>query len=46
MRRATQKTGAPGLSKCAECGEIKLPHIVCPECGKYRGRSVIVETEE
>jgi large subunit ribosomal protein L32 len=29
----------PGI--CPNCGERKLPHRVCPECGQYRGREVI-----
>ena len=30
-----------GTSTCANCGEIKLPHRVCPSCGHYRGREVL-----
>ncbi len=44
-RRTHQKTDAPNLSACPECGEAKLPHHVCPACGYYKGRKVI-ETEE
>jgi large subunit ribosomal protein L32 len=44
-RRAHQKTEAPNLSECPECGEAKLPHHACPSCGYYKGRKVI-ETEE
>ncbi len=44
-RRANQKTEAPNLSECPECGESKLPHHACPSCGQYKGRTVI-ETEE
>ena len=44
-RRTHQKTAAPNLSKCPECGEATLPHHACPSCGYYRGRKV-VETEE
>lgn len=25
------------LVKCPECGSFKLPHRVCPACGKYKG---------
>ena len=24
-----------------QCGEVKLPHRVCPNCGFYRDREVI-----
>jgi large subunit ribosomal protein L32 len=44
-RRTHQKTEAPNLSECPECGEAKLPHHACPACGYYKGRKVI-ETEE
>ena len=44
-RRTHQKTEAPNLSTCPECGEAKLPHHACPSCGYYRGRKV-VEPEE
>ena len=44
-RRTHQKTAAPNLSACPECGEATLPHHACPSCGYYRGRKV-VETEE
>ncbi|HEA65455.1 MAG TPA: 50S ribosomal protein L32 [Desulfobacterales bacterium] len=44
-RRTHQKLTAPTLTKCAQCGEAKLPHHVCPTCGTYRGRTFL-ETEE
>lgn len=37
-RRTHQKTSAPTVSACANCGEAKRPHTVCPSCGTYRGR--------
>ncbi|MBU0993586.1 MAG: 50S ribosomal protein L32 [Proteobacteria bacterium] len=40
-RRTHQKTSAPNLSKCPQCGEAKLPHNACPECGTYKGRNVL-----
>jgi large subunit ribosomal protein L32 len=44
-RRTHQKLSPPNLSVCPQCDEPKLPHHVCPNCGYYKGRSVI-ETEE
>ncbi len=26
---------------CSNCNQLKPPHAVCPNCGQYRGRSVI-----
>ncbi len=45
-RRRSQhdKIDAPSRSVCPQCGEIKLPHRVCPNCGFYKNREVI-ETE-
>ena len=44
-RRTHWKTSAPELSTCPECGEPRLPHHACKECGFYNGRKVL-ETEE
>jgi large subunit ribosomal protein L32 len=44
-RRTHQKTPAPALTVCPQCKETKLLHHVCPNCGTYKGRTVI-ETEE
>ena len=44
-RRTHQKVEVPHLSTCPQCSEAKLPHRVCPNCGYYKGRSVI-KTEE
>ena len=40
-RRTHQKLIAPNVSTCPQCGEVKLPHHACPECGVYKGRNVI-----
>ena len=32
--------------KCPECGAPKQPHRVCPSCGKYNGRQVLVVATE
>jgi large subunit ribosomal protein L32 len=44
-RRTHKKLTAPNVSVCPKCGEAKLPHHACPNCGSYKGRTVI-ETEE
>ncbi|MBS3809306.1 MAG: 50S ribosomal protein L32 [Desulfobacterales bacterium] len=44
-RRTHQKAQSPGLTRCTQCGEAVMSHRACPECGHYRGRSII-EVEE
>jgi large subunit ribosomal protein L32 len=34
------------LGECPNCHSPKLPHRVCPTCGKYKGREVIEVVEE
>ena len=35
------KLSAPSFSKCTQCGELKVPHRVCPNCGYYKGKEVV-----
>ena len=44
-RRTHNKTQAPTVTTCSECGEARLPHHACPSCGNYKGRTAI-EVEE
>lgn len=46
MRRTHQKIGAVNVTECSECGEPKLPHHVCKECGTYKGRTVLSAEED
>jgi large subunit ribosomal protein L32 len=32
---------ALNLVQCSNCGEMRLPHRVCPKCGHYQGREVL-----
>ena len=45
MRRSHDALKMPGLATCPQCHEPVMPHRACPECGKYRGRTVL-KTEE
>ncbi len=40
-RSSVWKLEAPAFSKCTQCGELKMPHRVCPMCGFYKGREII-----
>ncbi|MBE0408280.1 MAG: 50S ribosomal protein L32 [Anaerolineales bacterium] len=44
-RRAHDALISRNLVQCSNCGEMRLPHRVCPKCGHYQGREVI-EVEE
>ena len=43
-RSMNDRIDAPARSVCPQCGEVKLPHRVCPNCGYYKNREVL-ETE-
>jgi large subunit ribosomal protein L32 len=45
-RRAHDSIEAPNLVQCSNCGEMRLPHSVCPKCGHYKGREVIAKETE
>jgi large subunit ribosomal protein L32 len=40
-RSSVWKLEAPTLVKCSHCGELKVPHRVCANCGYYGDREVI-----
>jgi large subunit ribosomal protein L32 len=40
-RRTHFKLQVPGMNECSNCGEMKLSHRVCPECGHYDGKDVV-----
>ena len=44
-RSAVWKLGAPALCRCTRCGEWKMPHRVCPNCGYYKGKAVVVKAD-
>lgn len=40
-RRAHDALSNPPSSTCPNCGEVKLPHRACRQCGMYKDREVI-----
>lgn len=40
-RRSHHALKATSLSFCSECGEAKLAHTVCKNCGAYKGKVVV-----
>ncbi|MCP4633640.1 MAG: 50S ribosomal protein L32 [candidate division Zixibacteria bacterium] len=42
-RRTNWKLSAPNLSVCPQCSQKKLPHHICPHCGYYDGKQVIMD---
>lgn len=45
-RRAHDALGVPKLVRCSNCDSRILPHRVCPTCGHYKGREVIMVEDE
>ena len=41
-RPSQHRIDPPALSTCPRCHAAKLPHRVCPVCGTYAGRQVVV----
>ncbi|MFO7322826.1 MAG: 50S ribosomal protein L32 [Chloroflexota bacterium] len=40
-RRAHDALSLKHLVRCESCGEYRVAHRVCPNCGSYRGQTVI-----
>jgi large subunit ribosomal protein L32 len=45
-RRAHDGLTPVHIVKCPQCGAMRRPHEVCPECGTYRGETVITMKTE
>ena len=37
MWRYLHSAPVPTLAPCPKCGEMRVPHRVCPNCGYYKG---------
>ncbi len=46
QRRANHdKVSAPTIVACPNCAAMMVPHRVCPSCGQYDGRAVVIKPE-
>jgi large subunit ribosomal protein L32 len=45
MRRSHWKLSTPAIATCSHCGQVVMPHRVCPNCGYYKGRKIIEPAE-
>jgi len=46
-RRSHDALANPNLVVCSNCGEMRLPHRICPNCGHFKGREIIeIEKEK
>ncbi len=45
-RRTHIKLGVPGMAACSNCGELKLSHRVCKNCGQYDSKVVIKQAKK
>ncbi len=49
-RRAKRRThdalATPHLVNCDNCGHMKRPHYMCPNCRTYNGRQILPEIAE
>ena len=45
-RSANSKMAVPGFSVCPQCKKLKLPHRICPHCGYYNGKPVVIMKEK
>jgi len=44
-RRSHHALKAKNLVQCSNCNEMRLPHRVCPNCGHYKNREVVIIEE-
>jgi len=42
MRRSHDGATAPTVVSCSNCGALVKPHHVCPSCGYYNDKQVVV----
>ncbi|OQW46640.1 MAG: 50S ribosomal protein L32 [Proteobacteria bacterium SG_bin7] len=43
IRRSHHALTMAGTQKCDNCGALARPHRVCPSCGYYKGKEVVIQ---
>ena len=43
-RKASIKLSAIDLTRCQNCGVLRIQHTICKACGFYNGKEVIKKT--
>jgi len=46
LRRTHDTLTTSVYTECPKCGELTRPHHVCPSCGFYNKKQVIVQEKE
>ncbi|WP_022851339.1 50S ribosomal protein L32 [Limisalsivibrio acetivorans] len=44
-RRSHHHAKTMAFHKCSNCGELTMPHRVCPSCGYYNKKQVVDKAE-
>ncbi|MCH9853123.1 MAG: 50S ribosomal protein L32 [Alphaproteobacteria bacterium] len=45
-RRSHDAIANKDWQECPQCGEMKMPHNVCRECGHYNGKEIVIAKQE
>ena len=45
-RRSHDALKPKQLQFCPKCSKAVLSHVICPNCGHYQGRAIVVDQEE
>lgn len=45
-RFANWKLKTLNLVECSQCHTLKKPHEVCPECGYYNGKPIVIKADD
>ncbi len=45
-RRTHDALKAGNASICPQCQKEKMPHRICPHCGFYKGKPVVIKAEK